>query len=161
MQHFVNEYGYTQAILEESIGAWWDYKFKGMHRSMLIVSILILAVAALKRWPVFLLAELAPLFIILLFRYKKKKAVQSEWERIDVLYHGTDLRYRVEVDGDITFTSPKARSRIRFSDVEGYIETKDLIVLLIRGSMTLPLDKKGFKEGTKEAFMSLLADKVR
>lgn len=42
-----------------------------------------------------------------------------------------------------------------------YIETRNLIVLLVKGSMTVALDKRGFKEGTKEAFMSLLADKMK
>lgn len=161
MQHFVNEYEYTPDILQESIGAWWDYKYKDGYRSMLAVFILIAVLSIVMKRPVFLLTELAPLFVVVLFRFKKKKSIQIEQERIDILFRGTDLFCRVEVGEDISFTSLKGNRRIQFSDVENYIETRNLIVLFVKGSMTIPLDKKGFREGTKEDFMSLLANTVK
>lgn len=161
MQHFINEYEYTPEILEESVGAWWDCKFKAGCRSMLVVFILIAVLSIVMKQPVLLLVELAPLFVIALLGLKKKKAIQIEKERVDVLFRSSPLYYRVEVGEDISATSPKGNSRIQFSDVESYIETKNLIVLLVKGSMTLAFDKKGFKEGTKEDFMSLLADTIK
>lgn len=161
MQHFVNEYEYTPDILQESIGAWWDYKYKDGYRSMLAVFILIAVLSVVMKRPVFLVAELAPLFVVVLFRFKKKKSIQIEQERIDILFRGTDLFCRVEVGEDISFTSLNGNRRIQFSDVENYIETRNLIVLLVKGSMTISLDKKGFREGTKEDFMSLLANTVK
>ncbi|MBD5551644.1 MAG: YcxB family protein [Lachnospiraceae bacterium] len=161
MQHFVNEYEYTPDILQESIGAWWDYKYKDGYRSMLAVFILIAVLSIVMKRPVFLVAELVPLFVVVLFRFKKKKSIQIEQERIDILFRGTDLFCRVEVGEDISFTSLKGNRRIQFSDVENYLETRNLIVLFIKGSMTISLDKKGFREGTKEDFMSLLANTVK
>ena len=161
MQHFVNEYEYTPDILQESIGAWWDYKYKDGYRSMLAVFILIAVLSIVMKRPVFLVVELAPLFVVVLFRFKKKKSIQIEQERIDILFRGTDLFCRVEVGEDISFTSLKGNRRIQFSDVENYLETRNLIVLFIKGSMTISLDKKGFREGTKEDFMSLLANTVK
>ena len=161
MQHFVNEYEYTPDILKESTGAWWDCKYKDGYRSMLMVSIVIAVLSIIMKRPVVLLMEFAPLFVVALFLYKKKKAAQIEQERVDILFHGSSLTYRVEVGEDISVTSSKGKSRIQFSDVENYIETRNLIVLLVKGSMTVALDKRGFKEGTKEAFMSLLADKMK
>lgn len=160
MQHFINEYEYTPDILEESTGAWWDCKFKAGYRSMLVVFILIAVLSITLKKPVLLLVELAPIFVITLFRLKKKKAIQIEQERVDTLFRNSALLYRVEVGEDISVTSSKGENHIQFSDVEGYTETKNLIILFIRGSMTLALDKKGFREGTEEAFMSLLADTI-
>lgn len=67
MQHFVNEYEYTQDILKESIGSWWDWKFRDRFRSMLIISVLIAVLVIVIKQPLFLLAELVPLFLIILF----------------------------------------------------------------------------------------------
>lgn len=161
MPHFVNEYEYTPDILRESVGAWWDYKFKAGYRSMLMVIILIAVLSIVAKRPVLLSAELAPVLIMVLFRLKKKKAIQLEQERVDVLFRSLPLSYRVEVGGDICVTSPKGNNRIQFSDVESYIQTRNLIVLFIKGSMTLALDKKGFQEGTEKAFLSLLADTIK
>lgn len=161
MQHFVNEYEYTPDVLEESVGAWWDCMFKAGYRSMLVVFILIAALSIVMKRPVLLLVELAPLFIIVLFKLKKKKSIQIEKERVDTLFRNSALTYRVEVGEDISVTSAKGNNRIPFSDVENYIETKNLIILFTKGSMTVTLDKKGFREGTKEAFMSFLTDKIK
>lgn len=161
MKYFVNEYEYTPEILKESVGAWWDCRFKAGYRSMFVVFILIAVLSIVMKRPVFLLVELAPFFVIVLFWLKKKKAIQIELERADILFRSSDLSYRVEVGEDISVTSSKGNNRILFSDVENYIETKNLIVLFVKGSMTLAFDKKGFKEGTKEAFMALLADTIQ
>ncbi len=161
MQHFVNEYEYTQDILKESIGSWWDWKFRDRFRSMLIISVLIAVLVIVIKQPLFLLAELVPLFLIILFKFKKRNSIQIEWERIDILFRGKGLSYRVEIGEDISFTSAKGSNHVQFSDVENYIETKNLIVLFLKGSMTLALDKNGFKEGTKEDFMSLLAERIQ
>ncbi len=67
MQHFVNEYEYTQDIITESIGSWWDWKFRDRFRSMLIISVLIAVLVIVIKQPLFLLAELVPLFLIILF----------------------------------------------------------------------------------------------
>ncbi|MDE7339332.1 MAG: YcxB family protein [Lachnospiraceae bacterium] len=160
MQHFVNEYEYTSDILEESVGAWWECKFKAGYRSMLVVFILIAVLSIVLKRPVLLLVEFAPFFVIMLLKLKKKKAIQIEQERVDILFHSSALSYCVEIGEDISVTSSKGNNRIQFSDVEKYIETKNLIILFVKGSMTLALDKKGFREGTKEAFMSLLADMI-
>lgn len=158
MQHFVNEYEYTPDILKESTRAWWDCKYKDGYRSMLMVSIVIVVLSIVMKRPVILLAEVAPLFVVMLFRLKKKKSIQLEQERVDILFRGLSLTCRVEIGEDISVTSSKGKNRIQFSDVENYIETRNLIVLLVKGSMTVALDKKGFKEGTKEDFMSLLTE---
>ena len=152
MQHFVNEYEYTPDVLEESVGAWWDCMFKAGYRSMLVVFILIAALSIVMKRPVLLLVELAPLFIIVLFKLKKKKSIQIEKERVDTLFRNSALTYRVEVGEDITVISAKGNN---------HIETKNLIILFTKGSMTVTLDKKGFREGTKEAFMSFLTDKIK
>ncbi len=161
MQRFVNEYEYTPDILEESVGAWWDCKFKAGYRSMCVVFILIAVLSIVMKRPVLLLVELAPLFVIASLILKKKRAIQIEQERVSTLFHNSALSYRVEVGEDISVTSSKGNNRIQFSDVENYIETRNLIILFVKGSMTLALDKKGFKEGTKEAFLSLLADTIQ
>lgn len=160
MQNFVNEYEYTQDIMKESVGAWWDYKFKGGYRSMLVGFLLITIVAIVGKRPVLLLLEIIPVFVIVLSILKKKKAIQMEQERSEVLFRSS-ASCRLEVGGDISVTSPRGSNRIQFSDVENYMETKNLIVLLIKGGMTLAFDKNGFKEGTKDEFLSFLADKMK
>lgn len=161
MQHFVNEYEYTTDVLEESVGAWWDCKFKNGYRSMLVVSVLIVVLSFIMKRPAFLLTELAPLFVIVLFKYKKRKSIQIEKDKIDVLFQNLPLSYHVEIGENIIVTFSKGSNCIQFSDVEKYIETQNLIILIVKGSMTLALYKKGFKEGTEEEFKSLLASKIR
>lgn len=161
MQHFVNEYEYTRDFIEECVRAWWACKYKAGYRSMSVQIILIAVLAIMMKRPALLLLELAPLFVIMLFTIKKKKSIQLERERVEVLYRNSTALFHIEVGEEIFCTTPNGNSHVNFSDVEGYAKTKNLIVLFIKGNMTLTLDKEGFKEGTKEDFLSLLEEKVR
>lgn len=161
MQHFVNEYEYTRDLIEESVGAWWACKYKAGYRSMSVQIILLVLLAIVMKRPVLLLLELAPLFVLVLFKVRKKQSIQLERERIEILYRNLTALFHIEVGEDLSCTTPNGNSRVQFSDVEDYVETKNLIVLFLKGNMTLAIDKKGFKEGTNEDFLSLLKDKVK
>lgn len=48
-----------------------------------------------------------------------------------------------------------------FSDIEDFIETKNLIVLLLKGSLTVALSKNGFKEGSAEECIAFLKENIK
>lgn len=156
MALFVNEYEYTTDIISESIAAWWGKKFRNGYISMGICILISLGLFLLRKRLIYLLLGLLSILLIVLFKVKEKRSVKLEQERMKVLYKDAVPIIRVEISEDIYTSTNKRESRISFSDVENVVETKNLIVLFIKGSMTVALDKKGFISGNADECMDYL-----
>lgn len=158
MKSFINEYEYAFDMISEGITACW-YKKYNIKRGYLLAGVLFLLLILVclyeKRWE-FLALELLPLLLILLFHNKVKAAVKLEQERMKVIFPDCAPILRVEIGEDICMVTPKAETHVQFSDMENIIETKNLIILMVKGMMTVTLDKRGFKQGNVEECMAYL-----
>lgn len=160
MESYINEYEYTYDIISESLTAWWHKKYNIKRGYLLsgILCLLILFVCLYEKWWLFLALELLPLLLILFFHNKVKVAVKLEQERMKVIFPDSAPVLRVEIGEDICMVTPKAETRVQFSDVEDIIETKNLIVLMVKGMMTVTLDKQGFKQGNADECMQYMKE---
>ena len=152
MKSFINEYEYTFDIISEGITAYWHKKYnikRGYLLSGILFLLLLLVCLYEKRWG-FLALELLPLLLILFFHNKVKVAVKLEQERMKVIFLDNTPLLRVEIGEDICMITPTAETHVQFSDIENIIETKNLIILMVKGMMTVTLDKIGFKQGNAD-----------
>ena len=101
-----------------------------------------------------------PLLICVCIR-RKNKAIRTHQERIKVVYQDEAPVYRIEIGKDIHATSPKSERTISFPDVMKMIETKNLMILMIRGNLTITLDKRGFIQGDADTCRQYLKEKAR
>ena len=160
MALFVNEYEYTTDIISESIAAWWGKKYRNGYISMGICTLLALGLFLLIKDSVYLLLGLLCMLLIVLFKVKEKRAIKLQQERFKVLYKDAIPITRVEISEDIYTSTNERESRISFSDVENVVETKNLIVLFVKGSMTVTLDKQGFISGNADECMNYLKEHI-
>lgn len=153
MKSFINEYEYTFDIISEGITAYWHKKYnikRGYMLSGILFLLLLLVCLYEKRWAFFAL-ELLPMLLILFFHNKVKVAVKLEQERMKVIFLDSAPIFRIEIGEDICMITPTAETHVQFSDIENIIETKNLIILMVKGNMTVTLDKRGFKQGNADA----------
>lgn len=158
MEPFINEYEYTFDVISEGITACWHNKYnlrKGYVLSGILFLLILFVCLYEKKWG-FLAIELLPLLLILFFYNKVNVAVNLEQERMKVIFPDSAPVLRVEIGEDICMITPKAETLVQFSDVEDIIETKNLIVLMIKGMMTVMLDKRGFKQGDANQCMKYI-----
>lgn len=160
MKHFVNEYKYTTDIISESMAVFWMRYFRNGYKSMGIFILLILCLALFRMQLIYLLLEPLPILMIVLFKVKEKRSVKLEQERMKVIYKDAVPSIRIEIGEDIHCLSDKRESSVSFSDVEDMVETDHLIVLFIRGSMTMVLDKEGFLSGTADECIKYLKEHI-
>lgn len=160
MSLFVNEYKYTTDIISESMAVWWRRTFRNGYISMGICTLVILSLSLIRMQLVYLLLLPLPILVIVLFKVKEKRAVKLEQERMEVIYKDDIPFIRVEISEDIHILSDKRESCVSFSDVENMVETNHLIVLFIRGSMTVVLDKKGFISGNADECINYLKEHI-
>lgn len=160
MNLFVNEYKYTTNIISESMAVWWGRKFRNGYISMGICILLILGLSLLRMQFAYLLLELFPIPVIVLFKVKEKRAVKLEQERMEVIYKDVVPSVRIEINEDIHVLFNEKESRVSFSDVENVVETNNLIIIFIKGSMTAALDKKGFITGDADECMNYLKEHI-
>lgn len=158
---FVNEYEYNRKIVEESLRSWWNKKFKNNYVIIGMV-IIILIILFLMTFNIHWLLLTIILFLpILLVELKKRIAIKTELDRLSVVYKEKIPVIKVIIDKDIKLITSNSEKSIEFSSIESFTETKNLIVLMIKGSMTVPLSKKGFIEGTYEDFLTYLKEIIK
>lgn len=165
METMINEYEYTPEISAEAVGAWWQRKFRNGYITMIILIILIPLIQILTtffigRFRFLLMFEIFPIAVIILFRMKQSKAIQTERERMEVLFKNETFFYRIELASEIRTISSQGENSIKYEDVEDFRETRNLIVLFLKGSMTLALHKEGFQKGSAEECTDFLKKKI-
>ena len=160
-KRFVNQYEYNSEFVKESVGVWWDSKFKKMviFMSILIVACVVLFLLTLKiKWLVMSGVCLLP---IVLFKLKKYIAINTELERMKVIYKDKFLNIKIILDDNICMFADGNKRSVEFSSIESFVETENLIVLFIKGSMTIAFSKEGFIEGSCEEFLLYITNYLK
>ena len=157
-KRFVNEYEYTPEIIKESTGSWWNYKFKNAYKEMIILLIMIIIIFFVTQNIKWLLFGIMPMIPIVLIYIKKKIAIKTELERAQVIYNSKPPVIKLILDKKITMITSTGERILELKNIESFIETKNLVVLMVKGSMTVAFTKEGFKEGTYKELLSYLSN---
>lgn len=160
MNHFVNEYQQTVNISDESVKTWWKWKFKKAVYGILIAMLLFLIITFLTKDYGYLKLEIAFLVLFVILKIKIRIAMKTERERMQVMYPDELPIVRLEIGENIKLKTKNNCKNVSFSDVEAIAESKNLIVLCVKGLMTISLTKDGFIEGTADECLSYLHKKI-
>lgn len=164
----VNKYTNTKEIVKEYQKAWWDYRYKKEIIIMFIVLIIgiIMLVAQLLENRFKLMSVLS--FIILpimyfgMYLYKKKRAFKMEKERFNEIYKDVkNKEVTIRFDNVIKVTTNKNTTEVSYDKIKKYVDTKNLIVLLLKEDTTIALKKDSFVNGTEKECKKILDEKIK
>lgn len=158
---FINEFEYNEATTNEVINAWWDARYR---RSVFMQAVCLAASLGLMIWT----KSLIYLGIIALdfgafglLVSKKKKAIKVEQERMEVAYKTLSFKVIVSINENIRIATSFGVTTVEPERVESFTLTKNYIVLMMKGSMTIAINRQGFTKGTEEEFMDYLKNTLK
>lgn len=161
MNHFVNEYEFTEDISEEAIGSFMRDKAGMDYKICLVFMLFSLVFAVVARDIIFLFLALAlvlvSLLIIGLIKLTTYRTVKVEKDRKKVLYPDGNPTFRIEIDKGIHIKNGIKENNVAFSNIEKILDTRNLIVIILKGSLNIALSKTGFLEGSPEECLSYMA----
>lgn len=170
MNSFVNEYRNTDEIIAECVTAQVRRRSVILYIGIgyfIVCALFLLSmrinfgVSIFYGWsPQELVTIIMPPLLIWLCIRRKNRAIRMQQERIKVLFKDAAPVYRIEIGEDIHAASPESERNISFSDVMKLIETENLIILMIRGNLTITLDKRGFIQGDADTCRQYLKEKM-
>lgn len=158
---FVNEYDYTPAFIRMSVKAalWRQYRLYVLILSA--AALLFAALASYFRYPLLLLLTAVLLVDLALLWVKCRRAEKTEAARLQVLYKDGAPRLRIVVtDEAVTMEAPDVTRTIAYADAVDLYETSELMVLRLKGRMTVPMKKDSFTQGTAEGCAAFLQKKL-
>ena len=99
----------------------------------------------------------APVFLAGVLIAKLEKVIRLNQRRMQVMYGKSDCECMVEFKNLILMTTENKNQReISYQHILKYIETKNLLILILEGRIFIPLDKNGFIEGDVESFRKFI-----
>ena len=105
---------------------------------------------------------IAPIIFVGMQIMNLEKVIKLNQQRSKVMYGKSDCECIVEFSDVIMMTAEnKTQPEILYKHIIKYIETKNLIILILDGRMLVPLDKNGFIEGDAESCKKFIDNKIR
>lgn len=153
----VNRYLYTAEIIRETMK-------KSINKSAIILDIIgvFICIYCIYKGVLLNSTFLIVEGVILLFlviginAYKIKKAIDIQIERVRVQYGEEPQEITIELKDNIQMYIKDSKKEISFNDVISYKETDNLLIILLKGKMTIPLKKDSFLEGSMKECKELL-----
>lgn len=164
----VNKYTNTKEIVKEYQKAWWNNRYR--KEIIVMCGVLIIGVISLitqiiqKNINIMVLGAFIglPLMYFLMYFYKKQRSFKIEAKKFEKTYKGVKNReIKIRFDDVIKVTTNKNTSEVSYNKIKKYIETKNLIVLLVEGDLTIALKKDSFVNGTEEECKKILNEKIK
>ena len=104
----------------------------------------------------------APVILAGVLIVKLEKVIKLNRRRMQVMHGKSDCECIVEFSDVIQMTTENKNQReISYNHILRYIETKNLIILILEGRMFVPLDKNGFIEGDAESCKRFIDGRIR
>ena len=104
----------------------------------------------------------APVFLAGVLIAKLEKLIRLNQRRVQVMYGKSDCECMVEFkDLMLMTTENKNQREFSYQHILKYIETKNLLILILEGRIFIPLDKNGFIEGDVESFKKFIDSKIK
>ena len=164
----VNKYINTKQIVREYQRAWWNDRYRKEIIVMVIVLLLgmFMLITQIIQKDVkimsLLLFAILPIMYFAMYFYKRKIAFKIEQEQYNKMYKDVKNReIKIRFDNVIKVTTNKNTSEISYDKIKKYIDTKNLIVLLLEGDMTIALKKDSFINGTEQECKKILDSKLK
>lgn len=164
----VNKYTNTKEIVKEYQKAWWSNRYKKEIIVMCIVLFigLVILISQITKKDIKIMSLIAfivlPVMYFTMYFYKKKIAFKIEEERFEKAYKDVkNKEIKIIIDDIIKVSTNKNTSEVSYNKIKKYIETKNLIVLLLEGDMTIAIKKDSFLNGTEEECKKLLDEKLK
>ncbi len=164
----VNKYTNTKEIVKEYQKAWWSNRYRKEIIVMcivLLIGLFLLTTQIIKKdiKIMSLIAFIAlPVMYFGMYFYKKQIAFKKEEERFEKTYKNAKNReIKIRFDDVIKVTTNKNTTEVSYDKIKKYIETKNLIVILLEEDMTIALKKNSFVNGTEEECKKVLNDKLK
>ncbi len=99
--------------------------------------------------------------VLACYKASVKQMVKMETERIAMLHEGEARTVSIQLnETGIAYSSTGLDRSIQYADVLRVVQSKNFILLMLKGSTMLPLQKDGFTEGTAEECLAFLAQKI-
>ena len=161
-----NKYKYTKEIIKEYQNAWWNSEFRVGNISMVVttfiaIGLLVQAIHNKSIGVYTVLLLLMPVLYFIMFPIRKKKAIKVEMDKYSRMYENTDNTIKIALDDKIQIKTAGGKTEVTYDRIKKYIETKNLIILLLKGDMTISLKKDSFTKGTEEECKKLLKEKIK
>ena len=164
----VNKYTNSREIVKEYQKAWWTNRYKKeiiVMSIVLLIGIFMLTTQIAQKNVSFmsLVAFIAlPIMYFGMYFYKKQRAFKLEAKRFEKIYKDVKNReIKIRFDDVIKVTTNKSTTEVSYEKIKKYVDTKNLIVLLLEGDSTVALKKDSFVNGTEEEFKKILDEKLK
>jgi len=164
----VNKYTNSREIVKEYQKAWWTNRYKKEIITMCIVLLmgLFMLIKQIIEKNIRIMSLLAfivlPTMYFAMYFFRKKRAFKIEEERFDKAYKDVKNReIKIRFDDVIKVTTNKSTTEVSYEKIKKYVDTKNLIVLLLEGDSTVALKKDSFVNGTEEEFKKILDEKLK
>lgn len=164
----VNKYINTKEIVKEYQKAWWNDRYRKEIIIMIIVLLtgifMLMTQIIQKNMKIMSLLAfiILPIMYFAMYFYKKQRAFKIEEKSFDKTYKDVKNReIKIRFDDVIKVTTNRNASEISYDKIKKYIETKNLIVLLVEGDMTIALKKDSFINGTEQECKKILDSKLK
>ena len=138
---FISEFQYTEECIPEYLKRWWREKLIVSYILTALVFLYFLLMLIIRRNLVYLVLELLPVLLLLLIRVKVSRAIKVEKERYQVNYGNTEPLMHIEIGQDILYRIEDKEKHLSLSDIKKALETPNMIVICLRGSLILPVKK--------------------
>jgi hypothetical protein len=115
------------------------------------------AAAAVVRQPVIGLFGLLGLFGILSLEMQRVGAATKELDNIKKAYHIDSPMMRIEMDENMIRTRvSNTRNEVPVDCIERYVAREDMVVLFLRGKLSLAFRNDGYEKGSAEELTAFL-----
>lgn len=167
---FKNEITLTKDIVKEYQTAFWiKRKGAGLYMIFLAVIFIVGIITAITgildnkmNYYTYLFIGV-PVFCILIITLRIHNDIRTEYQRLYELNHGEYQVLVYEISDQIIKYNPstKGSSTINFSQIVKVFDTKNLIILLMRGNMIIPIKKDGFTLGSYDDCKTYIIQKCK
>ena len=167
---FTNEYSYSKDISKEVQLAFWNHrKGSGFFKIIMVLVIIIEIISiALIKWSnsndnrIYFLVG-ATLLALMILPVRNYNNIRVSDKRMQAIYHGKDPILNYEISDQIIAHNllTGASNIYEYSQILKVIESKNLIVLIIRGNLLLALNKNSFSQGSWEECKTFIKQKCK
>jgi len=105
----------------------------------------------------------APLFCGGFFALMTYIKIKLERKRLQIIYHGKDPVFIYEIDNNIVEhnVTTGGNTIYEYSHIYKIVESKNLLILMIKGSIVLSIKKNGFTQGSWKDCKEFISQKCK
>lgn len=153
---FVNEYKLTEDILCETMSTWFDRKHKKEKYILYCLGVIMGVFSVISQDIAFIVLTVLVVVAIVMLFINRRQGLQLEKERAKAFCESSSPIMKIELDDKICVSTATGSKDVAYSMVKHIVESKNLIVLILRDEMTIALKKDSFIQGDADACIEYL-----